>query len=236
MFSFVWLGLRGEIMRFGKRITIRTLGLDDIHEIYRCLQITVSTLSNDLFVSPSLDYLVTIISGYGRTVGAFYENSLVGFASFVFPKRGKNNLGHLLQYDEKKLFSVVQFEHIYIVPKFRRLGIAEQLARYLLQHTDPQFTILLSTVSPQNTPSLALAFKIKQRITSYVEVYGVNRFVMRADLSIQERDCEQESFEVPREEINQLNQMLQRGYEGVALGSENKTFILISKAEKNETI
>ena len=223
-------------MRYGKCVKIRTLSLEDIHEISRCLQITVPTLGDDLFVSPSLDYIATIISGYGYTVGAFYENSLVGFASFVFPKKGKNNLGHLLQYDEKKLLAVVQFEHICIVPKFRRLGIAEQLARYLLQHTDPQFTILLSTVSPQNTPSLAFAFKIKQRLISYVEVYGVNRFVMRADLSIQDKDCNQESFEVPREEINQLNQMLQRGYEGVALGSENKTFILISKAGKNETI
>lgn len=215
-------------MNSGKHL-IRLLNLEDIHQISRCLQIATSTLSNDIFISPNLDYIVKIISGYGYTVGAFQEDSLIGFASFVFPKRGRNNLGHLLHYDEKKLLSVVQMEHICIVPKFRRLGIAEQLIRYLMLHTDPQFDILLSTVSPQNTPSLALAFKIKQQIVSYVEIYGVKRFIMRANLSPQEKDNDHETFEVPREEINRLNLMLRCGYEGIALGSENKTFILISR-------
>ena len=227
LLSLAGLDLRGKIMHLDKPVTIRTLDLDDIHEISRCLQIAISTLSNELFVSPSIDYIVTIISGYGRTVGAFYENSLIGFASFVFPRRGKNNLGHLLHYDEQKLLAVVQLEHIFIVPQFRRIGIAEQLIRYLMLHTDPQFTILLSTVSPQNTPSLALAFKIKQRLISLVEVYGVMRFIMCAKLSLQEEDCEHETVELPREEINHLKLMLQAGYEGVALGVENKTFILI---------
>lgn len=219
-------------MNLRKHLTIRSLNLHDIHQISRCIQIATSTLGNDLFISPSLDYIVKIISGYGCTVGAFHEDSLIGFVSFVFPKRGRNNLGYLLHYDEKKLLSVVQMEHICIVPEFRRLGIAEQLIRYLLLHIDPQFAILLSTISPQNTPSLALAFKIKQRIVSYVEIYGVKRFIMCANLSLQGKDNDQEMFEVPREEMNQLNLMLQCGYEGVALGSENRTFILISRQEK----
>lgn len=219
-------------MNFEKHLTIRLLNLDDIHQISRCLQIVTSTLSNDLFIPPSSDYIIKIISGYGHTMGAFYEDSLIGFVSFVFPKRGKNNLGHLLHYDEKKLLSVVQMEHICIVPEFRRLGIDERLIRYLMLHIDPQFTILLSTVSPQNTPSLALAFKIKQRIVLHDEIYGVKRFIMCANLSLQEKDNDQKMFVVPRGEINQLNLMLRCGYEGIALGSENKTFILISRQEK----
>lgn len=224
--------MRGELMNLGKQIIIRSLNLEDIYQISRCLQIATSTLSNDLFISPSLDYISKIISGYGCTVGAFHEDSLIGFASFVFPKRGRNNLGYMLHYDEKKLLSVVQMEHICIVPEFRRLGVAEQLIRYLMLHTDPQFAILLSTVSPQNTASLALAFKIEQRIVSYVDIYGVKRFIMCANLSQQVKDNDKEAFEVPREEINQLNRMLRCGYEGIALGSENKTFILISRQER----
>lgn len=201
------------------------LGIEDMQKISLCLNtVTVSTC-NELFIAPSLKYIATIISGYGHTAGAFLGHSLIGFASFVYPRRGKNNLGHFFHYSEEELLAVTQLEHICVQPKYRRKGVAEQLIYYLMSRTNYHTSFFFSTVSPQNTPSLSLAFKLGQRIVSYNVIYGVNRFIMCRQISKRDKNCEKALIEISRQDINKISLLLSCGYEGIAFGSQKKTII-----------
>lgn len=208
-------------------ITIRTLTIEDFPIIERCLSTITDSTINDLFITPTSDYIYKILSGYGYTAGAFYDCLFIGFASVVFPKRGKHNIGHLLRFNDEQLLAVAQLEHVYILPEFRAKGIAEQLFNYLLSKLDSQHTILLSTVAPHNTPSLSLAFKIGQRIVSYSVVYGVNRYILCGIYGLHEVNPERMTAEISREEIRKIDLLLKTGFEGVSFGSNKSTLRFI---------
>lgn len=212
-----------------ENVTIRILTTEDYPIIEPFIKIITDSSDNNLFISPTLDYIYKIISGYGYTAGAFYNGLFIGIASIVFPKRGKHNIGHLLYFNDEQLLAVAQLEHIYVLPKCREKGIAERLLSYLLSQLDSNYTILLSTVAPHNTPSLSLAFKIGQKIVSYSVVYGVNRYIMCNTHDLQEVNHGRMVTEISRNEINKIDQLLKAGFEGISFGSNKSTLRLISR-------
>ncbi len=212
-----------------EKATIRMLSIKDYPIIDQCLRNINESTTNDLFVAPTSDYIYKIIAGYGYTAGAFYDCLFVGFASVVFPKRGKHNIGHLLQFNNEQLLAVAQLEHIYVLPECRSKGIAEQLFNYLLYKLDSKYSILLSTVAPHNTPSLALAFKIGQSIVSYSVIYGVNRYILCGVYGLQEVNPGGMEIEISRKETRKINLLLKAGFEGVSFGSNKSTLRLISR-------
>lgn len=213
-----------------EKATIRMLTTEDYPIIEQCLGAITDSLINDLFVVPTSDYIYKIISGYGYTAGAFFDCTFIGFASVVFPRQGKHNIGHLLHFNDEQLLAVAQIEHVYVLPEYRTKGVAEQLFNFLLSKLDPN-TILLSTVAPQNTPSLSLSFKIGQRIVSYSVIYGVNRFIMFGIYGLQEVTPGWSVTEISRNEICMIDLLLQSGYEGISFGLDKSTLRLISRQE-----
>lgn len=206
------------------QLIVRSLYKKDVPDISSCLSSIALTMCKELFVAPSLDYIIAIISGYGHTVGAFLGSSLVGLASFVYPGTNNNNLGCFLNYDIEELLSVNQLEHIYVNPQYRRMGIAKKMIEYLLSSKEAiDNSILLSTVSPYNTPSLALAFKMGQRVVLQRNIYGVNRFLMCKNVKTNDCDSGTDLIEVPRVNTNKISELLSEGYEGVGFGDANAT-------------
>lgn len=207
---------------------IRILSNGDIKQIKNCLIIARKTRINEnIFIIPTIDYINKIINGYGKSAGVFIADKLIGFASIVFPKKGKHNLGHLLNYNESKLLSVVQLEHIFVLPDYRGNGFAKYLIKYLLNDIDKRFSFLLSTISPQNINSLSVAFKIKQKIIKLVNVYGVSRYLMFANLNESSKGEELGRYFIHYQHIDKINNLLVQGYKGVSFGNTKDTILFL---------
>lgn len=212
---------------------IRKLACDDFREVGTCLEAMASEFSKEIFIVPTIKYIQTIISGYGYTAGVFDKESLIGFASIVFPKLGNHNLGYLLNFNNQSLLSVVQLEHIYLHPEYRGKGIALDLLDHLLAELEPKYKLLISTISPQNISSLSLAFKLHQRIIAFSKVYDVKRFIMLCELpNFQVYKKEEPTIELPTDEIDKIVNLLNLGYEGISFGS-NKSTIKFLQGRKN---
>lgn len=213
--------------------TIRVLEFSDMDIIKLCLNQIVTEFKKDLFVAPTVEYIKKIILGYGFSIGIFFNSSIVGMASIVYPKLGKNNLGHYLNFNNDELLSVVQLEHIFINPSYRGHGLAKYLIDFLLTTLVSRHTVLLSTISPQNISSLSFAFKIHQHIIAYSKVYGVDRYIMCRDFSRCTSNSESTSIKISIYDLIGVNKMLNDGYIGVGFESQ-KNLIKFVKGWQRE--
>lgn len=202
--------------------TIRVLEISDIDIIKLCLNQIVVEFKKDLFVAPTVEYIKKIILGYGFSAGVFLNGSIIGMASIVLPKLGKNNLGHYINFNNDELLSVVQLEHIFINPAYRGHDLAKYLIDFLLITLVSRHKILLSTISPQNISSLSFAFKIHQNIIAYSKVYGFGRYIMCRDFSRCVSNSESTSIKIPIHDLLGVNKMLNSGYIGVGFESQKK--------------
>ena len=161
---------------------------------------------------------------------------LIGFASIVFPKLGKNNIGHYINMNNETLLSIAQLEHIYILPDFRGNGLAKKLINYLISKIDHKYTILLSTVSPQNVSSLSLAFNINQKIIAFTNIYNVNRFIMYRDLTHNLTYYKNDFVEILTTDIHKIIKILNHGYAGIHFGINKSTLIFRQEVLISEKI
>lgn len=219
-------------MSGNKKVTVRMLTGQDYLTIRQCTENNDDFYTSNIFVAPAPDYIMKIISGYGYTAGAFLNSIFIGFASVVFPKGGKHNIGHLLRFDDEQMLAVAQIEHVYVVPEYRTKGTATQLLNYLLSKIDSKYTIILSTVAPQNTPSLSLAFRIGQRVVSHSIVYGGDRFIMLGIRSLQRMSPDLGGTSdtlVFRTELQMIDMLLESGYEAISFGVDKSSLRFTSR-------
>ena len=163
------------------KLVIQTvlLEIDDLEKIIYCKdQVIKAIKDSSLFIPPSNAYIETILKGYGKIIGLTHNNTLVAFASIVFPRTGKNNLGNYLNFSKAQLTQVVQFEHGLVIDKYRGHGFLKILLEEVFHFLEPQYSLLLSTVSPYNISSLKTAFKVKQVIKAHIFYHGYERFIL----------------------------------------------------------
>lgn len=216
-------------------IKIRELDISDIPQIIECLNRIVSSSDSALFLPPSRQYIETIISGYGKTAGAFSGTSLVGFASIVFPKRGRNNLGYYIGLGFNLFSSVIQIEHYCVLKEYRGNGIARNILDYLLTNYSTQDSILLSTVSPKNICSLAIAFKERQMIVKLMNLYGGKRFVMCRMKNAPILD-HSSIITIRSDEFFAIVDLISHGYIGVGFGDTYEVIQFVKGIVTNEAI
>lgn len=214
---------------------IKRLSQESIPDIMKCLtKISAPYNERTVFIPPTREYLCTILSGYGQSAGIYVGNDLIAFASIVFPKTGNHNLGHILKMTNTQLRKVIQLEHSFVHPQFRGNGIVNKLWFSLIHPLENNYDYLLSTISPQNTASLAAAFKRRQRIVSLTDVYGETRYVLFRSLH-NEPQLQKRSLCIPISNLNSIKEKLQLLYQGWAITSNHKA-LLFAKVEKHEEI
>ena len=217
--------------------TIRIIDCSDFDQIIKCLNSVVETLNDsELFVAPSPEYIHTILSGYGKIAGIFTNNHLVGFASVVFPRRGKNNLGHYIGINSETLLAVAQLEHFCVVPAFRGKGLAKKAIDFLLADLPSQYTILLSTVSPKNNQSLSIAFNRKQRIVSFKNIYGKDRYVMCCFLKDSTNYNYTQRVMVKSTNVGKITRLLELGYIGISFDETNSSILFVKEERVHEAV
>ena len=205
---------------------IKTLYQESINEIVNCLTEVKTACSKDIFIIPTKEYIEKILDGYGRVFGAFYDNRLIGFASVVFPKNGKHNLGTLLNLDKEELNKVVQFEHIAVLPEFQNIGLGSILLDTIIKEYKDSYDYLISTISPKNIKSLSLAFDFEQQIIKQLNVYGVDRYVMLRNLNKRFTICNSITIDIYN--TAKIIDLLNNGYCGISF-NEKKTAIVFAR-------
>lgn len=207
--------------------TIKELSSLDIEAVQDCLTYAHNEFkTKEVFAQPSLEYVQKIILGYGKSAGIYIDGKLIGFASIVFPGKGKHNLGHFLRFSSEKLMSIVQLEHIYILPPHRGKGFAKKLIIFLITNEVTYHEKMLCTISPLNIRSLSTAFSLNEVIVSLVNIYTAQRFIMSLDLHTSQHSYYPETMELPINNLVLIHHALCIGYVGVSFGSTTSTLIL----------
>lgn len=158
--------------------------VSDINKLIVCKNNVIKELKNPtLFIAPENTYLYTILKGYGKVISLLHNNTVIAFASFVFPKDGNHNLGKYLDFTHSQLKQVAQFENGLVETNYRGHGLLRILLNEHLNILNPQYNFLLSTVSPYNIPSLKTGFKLGQVIKKRVLYHGYDRFILFRDFN-----------------------------------------------------
>ena len=132
--------------------------------------------------------------------------------------------------------SVAQLEHFCVSPGFQGRGLAKELIDFLLAGLAPQYTILLSTVSPKNHKSLTIAFQERQQIVLFANIYGVDRYLLCRNLEDYSMEMQMPALELSVDNIDEICHALNSGYVGVAFGVANASILFIKGRKYHETI
>ena len=97
-------------------LCFKQLNIQQIDAIVQCRDSLIeSSFLRETFVKPDTDYLEYILLGAGIMIGVFYDNTLLGFASYVTPSKAKTDLTKFIT---KNKNNIIQFEHGIIAPKW----------------------------------------------------------------------------------------------------------------------
>ncbi len=132
---------------------------------------------NPLFVADDEDFIKRHISGEGVTLLAGTEGTgesvLSGFLILRFPKEAPDNLGRDLKLPEGRLEEVVHFESLVVSKAAQGQGLGGKLiAEGLKEAAKHGRRFALSTVHPDNLPSLKSFFKNGFEVRAEVIKYG----------------------------------------------------------------
>lgn len=166
------------------KIQYRYLDYRDINSITRCINESYNNMKNkDYFVPPTEQYIVNILNSLGKSIGAFYNNTMVGVASFVYSNAAKTSL-YEYQHLCRNKDSAIQFEHGVVSPPFQGNGILGDLLQIACSDFSKLgYQYIISSVHPLNYSSLKTAFKIKQKATNIVRIYDNNiRYILVGNL------------------------------------------------------
>ncbi|WP_304819248.1 hypothetical protein [Thomasclavelia cocleata] len=219
------------------RFTVDNLEIDcvkmeskDLDKLVICKNIVSKEVPSNLFIPPNDTYLSTILSGYGKILGFLYSNKLIAFASIIFPKTGKQNLGKYLMFGNSQLNQVVQFEHGLVISAYRGHGLLKKLLLEHLKNIELKYLFFLSTVSPYNIPSLNTGFSLGQVIKSHISYHGFERFILYRKFT------HSFSFEkaLKCKNIIELDSYLNKGY--VATYNFKEGYYLVTEEASCETV
>lgn len=106
---------------------------------------------------------------------------------------------------------------------------------YIIDNCKLKYDYLLSTISPQNTASLSLAFSCGQNIVLFSEIYNVPRFLMFKNLKNDVVLELNSLLQIPRENIYEIKQLNNTRYIGYSFNN-TKQKICFKKVIVNEKI
>lgn len=208
----------------------KKIDIKQIDEVIQCRDSLIeSPFLNETFVKPDTDYLEYILLGAGIMIGIFGDKNLLGFASYVAPCNAKTDL---TQSFTKNKNNIIQFEHGIITPKYQGNGflymLLEQLNKFSLSQN---YTAIISTVHPNNIPSLKTAFKIHQSAI-YLDYYYSDqlRFLMYGDIIYNKVATQNSNFiSLPYKDLKRTSNLLRNGYVIYDMNPEKKEYLLRRK-------
>lgn len=208
-------------------LCFKQLNIQQIDAIVQCRDSLIeSSFLRETFVKPDTDYLEYILLGAGIMIGVFYDNTLLGFASYVTPSKAKTDLTKFIT---KNKNNIIQFEHAIIAPKWQGNGYLYMLLQHLNKYSlEQNYNAIISTVHPSNFPSLKTAFKIHQSAINLDFYYGNElRFIMYGNILHDKITTQSPDYlSLPYADLKGISDFLNKGYEIYDINPKMRTYLL----------
>lgn len=137
-------------------VELRLAKEEDAEEIAQLMQTVYENLDDkSLYILDDIDFIKEHISKNGFCVVACDNKKIVGSFIVRYPNNADDNLGLDLSFSSSQLKSVAHMESAVVHKDYRGKAVQKQMLRYAEKLIDKtSHSILLSTVSPKNTPSI----------------------------------------------------------------------------------
>ncbi|RAI79906.1 N-acetyltransferase [Macrococcoides goetzii] len=195
-------------------INIRKAELRDIVAIEHIQQHALAVLVNPEALDPvPIDELKEEIKA-GLMAVAEIDGEVGAFRTMHIPT--DDYLGPYAGIDDAEAAGLIYSDITIVDPDYRGLSLQRKLGEWLFNEVEINYKRIMATVHPDNTPSLKDKFHLGMHIIAMDRLYGGKlRFIFMKDLT-QKYDV-LDVVEVEREELEQIQVLLDQGYRGVGL-------------------
>lgn len=214
-------------------VKVRFLTLDDLEALLTLHKKVITALPDShIFRSDGTGFMEANLDRRGRTVGAFIEDQLIGYAVISFPKLDSDNLGNLIHIAKQEQLHVAHYDGAAVDPDYRgnRLhrfmnDIRGQYAKLAGYHH------LMGTVSPLNPYSLDNHLHAGFEIVNFAVKYnGMDRLIIHKDARNTKTSCKllyTDEKLIPLNARNEIQELLEVGYRGHKVVKETDGFKVV---------
>ncbi|MDX1805612.1 MAG: GNAT family N-acetyltransferase [Paenisporosarcina sp.] len=166
---------------------VQTLTLDHLSDILFVQEQIISSLKDKEILQPlSKQEFQFILNGNGLMIGAFVDDTLIGFRALLIPQIDEEHLGLDIGLKEEELQQVIYQEISNVLPDYRGNQLQKTLAILIMQELSQQhhdYRYVCCTVATFNIPSLKDKFAQGMEILALKEKYGgLLRYIFVKDL------------------------------------------------------
>ncbi len=178
------LRLRNDPQHRDLPCMIRFLGQADLDALHALHRHVVERLPHPaIFRADGRGFMVRHIAERGRTLGAYHDSELVGYAVLSFPRHDSDNLGLDLGFRGNRLLRTANYDGSAVHPRYRGNRLHRRMNALRAEYAIAAgYNQLFGTVSPLNSYSLrnhlTAGFFIKHFLIKYG---GVERFLIHRD-------------------------------------------------------
>ncbi len=217
-----------------RAFTFRLLTEQDVDDILAVQTVVLNTLlDKSILATLTRDEYIYMLDGNGAMIGAFMEDSLIGFRAVLEPPIDDEHLGYDVGLPEEELKHVLYQEISMVLPSYRGHGLQQQLAIKVMAHvaqSNKMYTYICSTVAPMNIPSLKDKFNQGMCTVTLKQTYGEKwRYTFTKPLAVSWEFDETEAKVVALDQFSEHIRLLNEGWHGVALNDEEDNFTITYK-------
>lgn len=152
---------------------------------------------------------------------AIIDGEMAAFRSMHLPV--EDYLGHYAGVTDDTRDDLIYSDITIVDPKFRGLSLQRRLGKWLFEHFEQDYTLIMATVHPDNIASLKDKFHHGMVITAVDKLYGNKlRYIFKKDVG--HKYSYEEVVAVERADIERIGELLSSGYYGYALEGESIIF------------
>ncbi len=162
------------------RARFRLLGAADFAAV-RALQEAIAREVDEAIYTPSSAENIECVLRDGIGIGCFDGEALIAFlAARVPPHIEDDAYGRLLGWDEEDVGRSVEVDDVVVAPDYRGSGLQELLLRQLeAVSVDEGYWHILTTIAPENAPSLDNAYRLRYQPEKRATLFGgVTRLIL----------------------------------------------------------
>lgn len=163
---------------------IERLGTDDLADIIALHHAVRQDMPEGTVAFETDAFFAMHLMECGQIFGCRNNGKLIAYGVLGLPRQGDPNFGEDHHLPTALLSLVAHLDGVAVAPAFRGLGIQKALCMRRIHEASRQGRrIMLSTVSPENTASLANLTECGLSICGEVQKFGGARYLMRRDLT-----------------------------------------------------
>lgn len=226
-----YLVKRKSDARHVESYTMRLVEAREIDAVMKLQNLVYEGLPNKevLYKDTKFEMLDDLYNG-AKIIGVFNSvDQLISYRYISFPRHSSKNLGRDISLNLSELDKVVHLETTLVDPMYRGNRLQSLTLEKAIEIIEPMdMKHIMCTVSPYNLFSLFNIMSAGLNIKALKKKYGVEyddgmwRFILHKDLSIDLRNCFDDTKHLKMDRIHEQKKLIENGYIGYNLVKESQ--------------